>query len=414
MNKGFVGLAIFAILTAGLTIGVMAWRLRQRDINLARERERIRLMAENISGMSTFLVDLQGRVSSWNEGARRLKGYDTDEIVGKPFSIFCTPEDIQAGLPQALLDAALRDGVCEIQGWRVRKDGSRLWADVILSSLKEEHGAVVGFVEVTRDTTQRMKTEAALLLKENQFRTAIETTNEGYWMVDLQGHLLEVNAAYCRMSGYTRENLLTMQITQLIEWGGPDQVKAKLDAVAGAGTLTFEASHRACDGRVWPTEMVATYSELGGRVFVFIRDVTVQKQAAALAWRQANFDSLTGLPNRALLFEHLSKDLSMSRRNNHSVALLFADLDGFKKVNDQHGHEGGDVVLKTIAKRWLACSRATDTVARLGGDEFAIVVQGRNLKTDAALIAQKIVDAANLPIVLPSGETCRVGGSSAR
>lgn len=126
---------------------------------------------------------------------------------------------------------------------------------------------------------------------------------------------------------------------------------------------------------------------------------------------QAMFDALTGLPSRPMFFDRLSKELSTARRNDKSVGLLFLDLDGFKRVNDEFGHDAGDTVLKTVSKRWLAAVREIDTVARLGGDEFAIIVGNLESSDSAALIAQKLIDVLGTDIELPDGRFGHVGTS---
>jgi diguanylate cyclase (GGDEF)-like protein/hemerythrin-like metal-binding protein len=146
-------------------------------------------------------------------------------------------------------------------------------------------------------------------------------------------------------------------------------------------------------------------------MFCFIKDLTEQQNSAELIWHQANFDRLTDLPNRALFFDRLSQECSAARRNGKSVALLFADLDAFKAVNDNYGHDAGDAVLRSVASRWLACVRGTDTIARLGGDEFAIIVGNLDHPEEAAAIAGKLVAALGDDLVLPKAQSCRVGVS---
>lgn len=127
--------------------------------------------------------------------------------------------------------------------------------------------------------------------------------------------------------------------------------------------------------------------------------------------RQAMLDTLTGLPNRPMFFNRLSKELSQARRNDRQVALLFVDLDGFKLINDEFGHEAGDVVLKTVAARWLAIVRESDTVARLGGDEFAVIIGDLDDPSHAVRVAEKLIAALQRDIPLLGEVHCRVGCS---
>ncbi|HEX9485713.1 MAG TPA: PAS domain S-box protein [Gemmatimonadales bacterium] len=124
--------------------------------------ETFRLLVEGVQDYAIFMLDGAGRVSTWNSGAERIKGYRAEEIVGQHFSRLYPPEAIAEGKPAQLLGIAARDGRVEDEGWRVRKDGSRFWADVIITALRDSEGSVIGFAKVTRDMTQRRRTEQAL------------------------------------------------------------------------------------------------------------------------------------------------------------------------------------------------------------------------------------------------------------
>jgi len=129
---------------------------------LRRSEERVRLILEGVRDYAIILLDPEGRVTSWNAGAERIKGYPAEEILGKPFDVFYTPEAIATGRPHAELQQALIEGRFEEEGWRVRKDGSRFWANVVITPLYTEEGALFGFVKVTRDISERRKAEEQL------------------------------------------------------------------------------------------------------------------------------------------------------------------------------------------------------------------------------------------------------------
>ena len=120
-----------------------------------------RLLVESVKDYAIIMLDPTGHVASWNAGAERFKGYRADEIVGKHFSCFYTAEDIQRGLPEEELQAAAKDGRYEDEGWRVRKDGQRFWANIIISALLDNDGRLLGFSKVTRDLTERKQVEVA-------------------------------------------------------------------------------------------------------------------------------------------------------------------------------------------------------------------------------------------------------------
>ena len=124
--------------------------------------ERFRLLVESITDYSIILLDPQGRIASWNAGAERIKGYRADEIIGQHISCFHTAEDLRSGKPEQELNAAIHSGRSEDEGWRVRKDGSRFWANVIITALRDSAGTLLGFSNITRDLSAQKQMEEAL------------------------------------------------------------------------------------------------------------------------------------------------------------------------------------------------------------------------------------------------------------
>jgi formate hydrogenlyase transcriptional activator len=138
---------------------------KRAEVQLRQSEERFRLLVEGVKDYAIFILDPQGRVTSWNPGAERIKGYPAEEIVGQHFSRFYTQEDIERGKPEHGLQVSAAQGRFEDEGWRVRKDGSRFWANVIITALRDENGQLHGFSKVTRDFTDRKRAEEALLLE---------------------------------------------------------------------------------------------------------------------------------------------------------------------------------------------------------------------------------------------------------
>ncbi len=148
-------------------------RKRAEELLRASE-ERFHLMVESVEDYAIFMLDAEGRVATWNAGAERIKGYRAEEILGRHFSCFYTPDDVQAGKPEQLLKVAETQGRCEAEGWRVRKDGAQFWANVVCTALRDQHGTLLGFTKVTRDITERTRLEQEI----QQHSIALEAANK--------------------------------------------------------------------------------------------------------------------------------------------------------------------------------------------------------------------------------------------
>src|SRR5262249_12875897 len=136
--------------------------------------ERFRLLVDSVSDYAIFLLDTDGRVASWNAGAQRIKGYTASEIVGQSFERFYPPDKIASGWPREELRRAREQGRIEDEGWRIRKDGTRFWASVVITALRDSHGELQGYAKVTRDLTERREQEEALRRSEEQLRLMVE------------------------------------------------------------------------------------------------------------------------------------------------------------------------------------------------------------------------------------------------
>jgi PAS domain S-box-containing protein len=168
-----------------------------------------RLLVESVRDYAIFALDTEGRVMSWNIGAERNKGYKAEEIIGHSHADFYLPEDRAEGKPRKLLEAALQHGRVEDEGWRVRKDGSRFWADVIITALFDDEGRHVGFAKVTRDLTERRAAEQSLRASEERFRLLVQNVRDyGIFMLDPTGHVASWNEGAQRIKGYTADEII--------------------------------------------------------------------------------------------------------------------------------------------------------------------------------------------------------------
>jgi PAS domain S-box-containing protein len=187
-----------------------AIKRHQTEEELRQSEERFRLLVEGVRDYANFMLDPDGCVASWNEGAERIKGYKAEEIIGEHFSVFYTEENVERGHPAEQLRAAVEEGCFEVEGLRVRKDRSRFWADVMITALRDEAGELRGFSNVTRDVTARKEEEKALHRSLKELADLKFALDESaiVAITDVGGRITYVNDKFCEVSKYSREELL--------------------------------------------------------------------------------------------------------------------------------------------------------------------------------------------------------------
>ena len=167
------------------------------------------LLVQSVTDYAIYMLDREGHVTSWNAGARLFKGYEADEIIGQHFSCFYLPEDREREIPRIALETAEREGRFEAEGWRLRKDGSRFWANVVIDPIRDPDGELIGFAKVTRDLTARKAAEDELRQSEQRFRLLVQSvTDYAIYMLDPEGRVSSRNAGAERFKGYTADEIL--------------------------------------------------------------------------------------------------------------------------------------------------------------------------------------------------------------
>jgi PAS domain S-box-containing protein len=193
------------------------------------EDGRYRLLIEAVTDYAIYMLDPDGTITSWNAGAQRFKGYTTEEIIGGHFSQFYVDEDRRTGLPARALEIATREGKFESEGWRVRKDGSRFWAHVVIDPIRSPEGQLVGFAKITCDLTERRAAEQRLRQKEEQFRLLVEgVTDYAIYMLDQNGRVSSWNQGAQRIKQYRAEEIIGEHFSKFYtpgdrEKGAPQQ-----------------------------------------------------------------------------------------------------------------------------------------------------------------------------------------------
>lgn len=256
---------------------------------------RYRLLVEAITDYAIFMLDRAGRVASWNPGARRFKGYEADEIIGRYFSTFYTEAERKKDIPALALAEAERTGRAEREGWRVRKDGTQFWAHVVIDAIRSPEGDLVGFAKITRDLTERKVAEIKLRESEQQFRLLVQSvTDYAIYMLDVHGHVASWNTGAQRIKGYTPEEIIGQHFSNFY---------TEADRAAGIPRIGLETAAR--DGRweheghrirkngtaFWAHVVIDAIRDDEGKLVGFAkvtRDITERREAeAALQAAQA-------------------------------------------------------------------------------------------------------------------------------
>ena len=270
---------------------------------------------------------------------------------------------------------------------------------------------------VIHDITDRREAERRLQDSEMRFRHIMEHAPLGIGITDLEGRFTQVNQALCDIVGSSREELEGRLINDMTHPEDravtPRQMR---NLVKGEDSVAkYEKRYLHREGRlVWVQISATLERDWSGAPLYYIHlveDISRRKEAEQRVIFLAHHDRLTELPNRELFSDRLSRSISHARRKKQHMVLFFIDLDGFKAVNDNYGHQAGDDVLKTVAKRMLASVREADTVARLGGDEFAIIFDEIDEPESMAEMARKIIREVSRPVALKNDRQCSVGAS---
>ena len=343
----------------------------------------------------------EGVITSWNAGAERLYGYSQDDAIGRPASLLVPTERLCD--EEEILRQVLAGGrVDHYETERVRKDGGSIAVAVSASPIKDAEGTLVGISAIERDITDRKRVEEALGEAEACFKSTFEDAPIGMARLSIDpaspGRFLEVNQAFCELTGYSREQLETLDCEALTH---PEDVEedASLLAQLVAGEIqNYEIETRCIHAErhvVWVLVTASLVRDDSGKPLYCIRqiqDIQERKQFAGHLEYLADHDALTGLFNRRRFVRELSHQMSYAHRYGEGGAVLFLDIDNFKDVNDTLGHQAGDELIASVAHLLGERLRETDAIARLGGDEFAVLLP-RVGADEAAAVARGLMQA---------------------
>ncbi|HJT23872.1 MAG TPA: PAS domain S-box protein, partial [bacterium] len=265
-----------------------------RDVTEKLKLEEIARIGEaqaiaSINDYAILMLDTEGKILTWNAGAERIKGYKASEIIGKPISVFYTPEDNARNHSKELLKAALKEGSVEDEGWRVRKDGSRFQADVIITALKNERGELRGFIKVTRDVTKIKKAQEKIRESEERFRSIIESAPSAIIVADGEGRIQTWNQQALHLFGYQEGEVLGHPLTILMPERYREAHSAGIKRVSETGRSkligrSVELAGLRKDGTEFPMQLSLSSWKTGEKLFYggIIQDITDLKRQQEL------------------------------------------------------------------------------------------------------------------------------------
>ena len=520
----------------GALVGVMGALLQREHAQTALQQseQRFRTIYESVNE-GIFLVDpVSRRVVDVNPPGCEMFGYSREEIIGRDIASLSSgvhPYTHDAAM--AVLERAQANGPQTFEWQAKNKAGGLFWAE--LSIRFTMFGSRDLVLATVRNIDERKRDEETIRRQADQYATMLSTTADGFWILNTDGKFVEVSDVYCRMTGYSRDELLALHVNDIDAVESPVEAGAHVARVLAAGFDRFETRQRRKDGSVFDAEVSTSFRAGAGQLLCFARDVTdikriergladseirlrtvletnvdgivvvdaetmkfqfanrafcdmlgygvdelpaigvldihptetlpsaraafasqlegkirmspdfpvkrkdgstffadiagstmtlagrmymvacfhdvtERKRAEEQIMRMAKFDVLTGLANRAVFVEALEQTIARARREGNIFAVLYLDLDHFKDVNDTLGHPIGDRLLQDVAQRFRAAVRETDTVARFGGDEFAVIEIDIREPADAAVLADKLLNAISEPFAI-EGIVVRSGTS---
>ncbi|NHZ42841.1 putative bifunctional diguanylate cyclase/phosphodiesterase [Massilia aquatica] len=264
------------------------------------------------------------------------------------------------------------------------------------------HGSADGSGQACRLIVERAEgRQAALERSEERFRRIVHSAGEGIWEIDAAARTTFVNPRMAQILGYSIEEMLARPLLSFMDDAGMAMLEQCIAERAQGVPVSCEYRFIGKDGReVWTTMSTSPILDADGAclgVLALVTDITERKQSTELIWHQANYDTLTGLPNRHMFMDRLGHETRKADRGAAFLALLFIDLDDFRQINGRLGHARGDLILIEASRRIASCVRSSDTLARFGGDAFTVILSGLDHIGSVERIAHAMVAALALP-----------------
>ncbi len=342
-----------------------------------------------------------GVVTDLNDAILKRSGYSREQVAGQ--SIYDMQQFIDTDDLTQARDILSKEGVLSNRAVSFLTITGEPVPALISATVVELSGEAHIMI-IAKDMSKQRITEKRLRSSEERFRGIFENAPIGIMLVDMQGRIFQANRTAADYLAYDEQSMIGIHISRLVPTEDRAGLKDKLNALTVKDINTDKAERRMIcrDGlEIWTNFHVVLQQNSSGDgqyYIVQIADISDIKRSQQRMERMAFYDTLTNLANRRLFHERLDHAIERSRRASGSSALLYLDLDNFKRVNDTLGHQIGDHLLREVATRLQQCVRAEDTVGRTGGDEFTILLAEIGSPTDAGVVAQKILNHLREPI----------------
>jgi diguanylate cyclase (GGDEF)-like protein/PAS domain S-box-containing protein len=370
---------------------------KQVEKKLCESEEKYRSLVETAHEL-VWKCDKDGRLTYVNPAWQDTHGYQAEEMLGKHFGAFQRPEVFERDRMEFARHGA-GASIKEYETTHLAKNGMALTLLLNVVPLRNQAGEIIGTQGTAIDITERKRTEKKLQLAASVFSTALE----GIMITEADGTIIKVNEAFTRITGYSPEEAVGRN-PRFLSAGhqSPESYAAMWSDLQEKGHWRGETWNRRNNGEVYAEmQSISSVPDPDGQSVHYVSlfsDITSVKDYQHQLERLAHFDVLTGLPNRVLLADRLRQAMTRAQRQETLLAVVFLDLDGFKAINDNHGHQAGDQLLISLAARLKAGLRESDTLARIGGDEFVAVLVDLGSAEDCIPMLKRILAAAADPV----------------
>ncbi|MFQ3172407.1 MAG: diguanylate cyclase (GGDEF)-like protein/PAS domain S-box-containing protein [Oleispira sp.] len=340
--------------------------------------------------------DINFYCREWNKSAEKMFGYSAEEAIGRHVSELILAPSVYEERKSEFTSLFYKKEGSYSTNRNITRSGNILVCEWHITPTESLNGDVTGLSSLVQDVTKRKKMEAKLTTAASVFGHA----REGIIITDNKGVIIDVNKTFEVISGYTRDEVLGRKPefldSELNKLGGYAKI---LDTVQAKGYWDGENWSKRKNQKSYPQLLTIStvYNENKNvkNYVILFSDITLLKQHQTQLEHIAHYDVLTKLPNRTLLADRLKQAIIQSKRNNHSVAVVFIDLDGFKAVNDENGHAVGDELLVTLSHRMKEALRDGDTLSRFGGDEFVVVLVDLETESDCEPILERLLKSVS-------------------